>query len=104
MMSRVAKISTTVREAIVFVSLVIIVSSVIVAQVYDQLRSDAFLTAFEEHTKEMDTFLAWWAKYTPLIDTNEARIQIEAQNGTLAPYSCEAVFMRQHNVIIARAK
>ena len=98
------RVSTTLRESIVFLSLVLIISSVIVAQVYDQMRSDAFLHAFEEHTKEMDLFLDGWNKYSPLIDASEARIQLDAENGTLQAYSCEAVFMRQHNVIVTRAK
>jgi hypothetical protein len=96
--------TTILREATVFLSLVVIISSVIVAQVYDQMRSEAFLEAFEQHTREMDLFLDGWNKYSPLIEASEAKIRLQAENGVAQDYSCEAVFMRQHNIIVTRPK
>jgi len=98
------KVSTNFREAMVFLALVVIMASVIVAQIYDQVRSEAFLTAFNEHTKEMNMFLDGWVKYKPLVTAGKAKIQLDAENGTLEPFSCEAVFVRQHHVIIAGKK
>lgn len=88
------------REAAVYFTLTVVVSSVLAMQIYKQSQDYAFYADFDRHASVMDQFLAGWDKYDILVGTAEVTLKRQAKNGTIPPFSCEAVFIREHIVSV----
>lgn len=90
------------REIAAYVVLSLMLGSYIGVQFYDHARNDEFVKMFQRQTEAMNAFLDGWTKYQEPIAKREAQIQLMAENGTLPPFSCEAVFIRQHVVKVEK--
>lgn len=86
------------REAISYLLLITIISSVLTIQIYQQAQNLAYYKAFERHAHAMDEFLEGWTKYNSVVHNAEVYLSGQLADGVLPPFSCEAVFIRRHVV------
>lgn len=86
------------REAAIYFVLVVVISSVLVMQIYKTAQDAYFYVAFDRHAAAMDRFLEGWTKYDKLVGESEVILRDQATWGVIPPFSCEAVFIRRHIV------
>lgn len=86
------------RELSVWLVLSLVFGSYIGVQMYDRSQNDEFVVVFQKQTEAMNRFLDGWQKYQVPIAKREAMLQLKAEKGTLPPFSCEAVFVREHTI------
>ena len=92
------------REAAVYFIIMVVLSSVLVMQIYGQSQDAYYQTALTHHVSAMDKFLEGWTRYDAVVDKAEITLTRQATGGTIPPFSCEAVFIREHQVVAQVSK
>jgi len=101
-----------IREPLIYLFLIILLSSMVGSEVYDKKMSsgheDGLLLLNNELTKvhthldltsqTLREFLDGWVKYGITVRTAEIELEKQKEEGTLPKFSCEAVFIREHVV------
>lgn len=86
------------REVAVYFTLIVVLSCVLVMQIYAQSQDVYYQNALTQHISAMDKFLEGWTRYDAVVDSAEVTLSRQAADGTIPPFSCEAVFIREHVV------
>lgn len=87
-----------IKEFSIYLCLFVIVVGIYIADNRSDRRTKAFQDLFLAHEVSMKQFLAGWSRYDHIVTDAEISIIDDATNERLAPFSCEAAFIREHKV------